>query len=495
MKLMTTSREFIGEGRARGIGGFDAALVVLIATALLLLAGPAWRVFYVVPWDYNEGWNAYHAARAVGEGPLYPAANSYLTNNYPPLSFLIVGTIGRLISDNILAGRIIAFVSVLTVAACIGVIVQALTRSWRSAVFAGALFAGVLAAQHPLYVAMDDPEMLGHAVMMTGFAWFIRSLDHRPAIVAVACIIAIAGFIKHNLLPVPIAITLFFAAHNRQLFLRWCLAAGAVLTAALALTYGIYGNAFFQNLLAGRHFDLANGVVWLAIAELSYLQVLIVFAVMGFALMKFRSAHRLIGMYAAAAGVTGILFAGGAGVDVNIFFDLVIALAIAAGIFIRPAIDMVERGIAATDPERNRMGMVPLMLPLVLASAMFIAAPRNLIQLTLPLHALEQETREDLELIRSQAGSVWCETLALCYWAGKPAEIDTFNTQQAMLTGRLDEADLVRRIVTCSFAAIQLERANFRLEPAIQDAIRHHYSVVRESHNGNFLRPADCAGE
>lgn len=56
----------------------------------------AYRAFSNVEIENNEGWNAYFADAAMGKMPLYPSASQLITNNYPPLSFYIVGSIGRL---------------------------------------------------------------------------------------------------------------------------------------------------------------------------------------------------------------------------------------------------------------------------------------------------------------------------------------------------------------------------------------------------------------
>jgi len=87
--------------------------MALCATALLAL--PVARLPMRVPLNYNEGWNAYHAAQAMSGTPLYPPADSLLSNNYPPLSFYIVGIAGRVVGDNVIAGRLVAFASFLTV--------------------------------------------------------------------------------------------------------------------------------------------------------------------------------------------------------------------------------------------------------------------------------------------------------------------------------------------------------------------------------------------
>src|SRR5215472_15267788 len=84
-------------------------LVVLFCAAGLYRILAA--VFLHVPLDPNEGWNAYRAAAAMSGAPLYPPADALFFNNYPPLSFYLVGAFGRLVGDNIVAGRIVSLAS------------------------------------------------------------------------------------------------------------------------------------------------------------------------------------------------------------------------------------------------------------------------------------------------------------------------------------------------------------------------------------------------
>ena len=91
-------------------------LLVVVSLVVFFLAGPVLMIPLRIPLSYNEGWNAYFGARAVDVrlGPLYPGPNSLVFNNYPPLSFYVVGALGRyVIGDLIVAGRIVALVSLL----------------------------------------------------------------------------------------------------------------------------------------------------------------------------------------------------------------------------------------------------------------------------------------------------------------------------------------------------------------------------------------------
>src|SRR5262249_19134246 len=113
----------------------------------------------------------------------------------------------------------------------------------------------------------------------------------------------------------------------------------------------------------------------------------------------------------------------------------------------------------------------------------------------------------DAEYIADSHASSICENLLLCYVAGQPIILDPFNSRQYMLSGRLDEAELVRRVTAHEFAVIQL-RADVWQNPATQTchilhyrqkidrftddvlyAIDQYYKVGRRSDFGSFYIP------
>ena len=89
---------------------------VLYVIAAWSFAWPVYRAFLNVEIQNNEGWNAYFADAAMGKVPLYPSPDQFITNNYPPLSFYIVGLVGRLVGDPVLAGRLLSLVAVVAIA-------------------------------------------------------------------------------------------------------------------------------------------------------------------------------------------------------------------------------------------------------------------------------------------------------------------------------------------------------------------------------------------
>src|SRR5947207_14236784 len=70
----------------------------------------------------------------MGKMPLYPSVDQLITNNYPPLSFYIVGLVGRFIGDPVLAGRLLSLVAVVAIGTAIALGVR---RRGGSAVAAG----------------------------------------------------------------------------------------------------------------------------------------------------------------------------------------------------------------------------------------------------------------------------------------------------------------------------------------------------------------------
>src|SRR5215469_15196231 len=85
---------------------------MLYAIAAWSFAWPVYRAFLNIEIENNEGWNAYFADAAMGKMPLYPSSAQLITNNYPPLSFYVVGLAGRLIGDAVLAGRLLSLFAV-----------------------------------------------------------------------------------------------------------------------------------------------------------------------------------------------------------------------------------------------------------------------------------------------------------------------------------------------------------------------------------------------
>jgi len=218
-------------------------LLLCLGTALLLAPRLIELPLHVAR-DYNEGWNALQAERAFRGEALYPPYGGLTGNNYPPVSFYVVGGLGRIIGDNIVAGRLIAFLCLLVVAANIAVIVRRLGGSQRGAWVSAVFFLGFVAAHNALYVAMNDPQWLGHAVMTSGLAVFLSANQRGVRFYIAVLLIVAAGFVKHMLIPIPLAVALWLLLHDRHAFIRYCAPPRSPLFCSWPYSSGCMATAF-----------------------------------------------------------------------------------------------------------------------------------------------------------------------------------------------------------------------------------------------------------
>ena len=79
-------------------------------------------------------------------------------------------------------------------------------RAPRSILFAAWLLVG------SDYVGMDDPQLLGHALEI---AALLLVLKKSPNDIAAAVLFALAVFVKHNLVAMPVAVGLWLLMEDR----------------------------------------------------------------------------------------------------------------------------------------------------------------------------------------------------------------------------------------------------------------------------------------
>jgi len=117
-----------------------------------------------------------------------------------------------------------------------------------------------------------------------------------------------------------------------------------------------------------------------------------------------------------------------------------------------------------------------LLVPLLFASPVVARAGRSLPALwhfAASWQALDDRQREFLAAaawLRAQPGAALCESLLLCFAAGKPLVVDPYNARQEILTGRAAEAELRRMIAERRFAVIALPE-ELRADPGDPDRV------------------------
>src|SRR6516162_2022157 len=209
---------------------------LLYAIAILAFIWPVYRAFLNIEITDNEGWNAYFADAAMGKMPLYPSTAQLITNNYPPLSFYIVGLAGRLIGDAVLAGRLLSLFSVIAIATAIAVSVRRLGGTQAAAGISAAFYIAMMSRFFRSYVGLNEPQLFSHAVM------------------------AFAGFVKHNIIAMPLTALAWLGMNRWREALKCLCAAIVVIVTGIAICYVSFGRDFFLNILAPRHYSLKKAI-------------------------------------------------------------------------------------------------------------------------------------------------------------------------------------------------------------------------------------------
>jgi len=189
---------------------WETALLAVLAIPLLVALGAlVYRSTLYIPLNYNEGWNAFQTAAAMYGRVLYPPPNALITNNYPPLSFFIVGAVASVLGDAVFAGRAVSWLAFLAVAGLIGAILRRAGNDWFAALFGAMFFVGYAVVYFSNYVGMDDPQWLAHAVMMLGLYIYIRAPEKPLSGVVTGVLMSVALFVKHNVVALPLVLFLW----------------------------------------------------------------------------------------------------------------------------------------------------------------------------------------------------------------------------------------------------------------------------------------------
>ncbi len=397
-----------------------AVLAASLALALLLARG--WWLPVRAPLDVNEGWNAIQAMRAWAWGGLYPDPDALTGNNYPPLSFYLVGGLGRIVGDDVIAGRIVALLAEVTTGAAVYAIVARLTRSRQWAWVGLLLFVGLAATILRRYTLMNDPQWLALAATSQALSLIVRPSARRIPIVAVAwaAALTVAGmFIKHNVVAIPIAITGWLWFRDRRALAVWC-GIGAGLTGiALAAIYARWGTApFIGTFGESRQYSLHRMVAKGGADLLALLPVLIAAAPR----RPLAAPNAILPALLVVIAVTiGLIERSGDGVDINAWFDAVVALAIAVPV------------ASAADPALARIRLALSLLP-ILCLAPF--AMRDDVTEIVTRNAEAHRWASLIAGVAGARGPVACGDQAICYWAGREAGLDFFMANQRLLARR-----------------------------------------------------------
>lgn len=401
----------------------------------------------------NEGWNAYWSTRALAGQPIYTSLASPLTNNYPPLSFYIVGWLGRAIGDLVLAGRLLSLAGLAGSAALIGWIGARLGRNGRWAWAGAAAFLLIAVTMAPRYVASDDPQWIAEAIQLLGLVLLVPGSARAPSptrLIGACLVLLLAGLVKHNQLALPLAITGALAIHDRRALAIWIATAVASLAVILGALHWIYGPAFIDQVLFHQRVLQAR-YIGPALASLALIGPAIGIAVVYVPRLRgWKKDFRLtmLALFAGLAIPLGIFERFGSGVSQNAHFDAVIATMILLGVVLSNC------SIRTLSPAMRLALMTLVVAP---AAGKDLATLPRRVNDWREMNRTDEAWREAIAFLAARPGPIACERPALCYWAGKPYTLDFSNYGQKLRRVG-DPWDLRDRIARREFSAMVVIR-------------------------------------
>jgi hypothetical protein len=452
--------------------------------------------------NYNEGWNVYNTDRLIHEKVIYDD-NYWRVNNYPIGSFLIIAGVNFLVDDLLLSGRLVSLVSFAAIGVFAAIAVPRLGGARTDAMFGAGCAMGFCYLIAPAWIGADDPQTLGEAVMLGALVSYIIRPPDRLNLLRTALLVVLGGFIKHNLVAIPAAIALDLAFRSPRRLLFWLASCAGFTAGFLGLTQLVAGGDFIGHLLSPRIFS------WYGVRYhlMKYVRLfkfpLIAFVFSTFLVLP--AYPRIILSWGIISIITASILSGFEGASYNMFQDAAVFLGVAAGILMSELrkIEVSSRWIQA----------LATALPLLVAQPILARAPSAAAQAYNARALLDSGRKKqevflaDAKFLADRHGPAICESLLLCYVARKPFILDPFNSRQYMLSGRLDDGELIGRIAAREFSVIQL-RADIcddlttqtchilhyrqkvdRFTDPVLYAIDRYYVIARRSIFGSFYVP------
>jgi len=421
-----------------------AQIALLAVLAVYFMVWPVWRLGFPIEIAQNEGWNAYHADAAMGAAPLYPATDTLIVNNYPPLSFYVVGGLAQVFGDALYVGRVLSLLAVIGLGAVIAAVIRQLGGGRAGAAVGGLWFVAVMARSFTRFVGMDDPQLVGHALMMGALLWFMAREAHGKSVVPPILAMAAVGFYKHNIVAVPLTALIWLAIKDwRRAILPIAVGAGAA-AVGIVICVAIYGDVFLANLFTARAYRVMRAINGLGRLQW-ILPALMLWGIWVAAEPKSRAA-RFTMLFVAIAFVAFVVQWSGEAILDNAQFDLVVATAVGLGLaFDRVGKTALGQRYGGTAAQAVMVLVVAarLLATLRIEPALVLFDPDYRAQ----YFANAQVVRQEAARIAKIPGPIACDFKVVCRLAGKPFSYDDFRAEMLVATGAsggLDEQGLMR---------------------------------------------------
>jgi hypothetical protein len=428
------------------LGRIDTRLQIalLALLAAYFMVWPVWRAGFPIEIAQNEGWNAYHADAAMGAAPLYPPTDTLIINNYPPLSFYVVGALAQVFGDALYVGRVLSLLAILGLGALIAKLILQLGGGRAGAAIGGLWFVAVMARSFTRYAVMNDPQLVGHALMVAALIWFLAlETRGRPVVLPIVAM-AIVGFYKHNIVAVPVTALVWLTLQDWRRAVLPAVIGAAVAALGLVICIMVYGDVFLANLLTPRPMGAMRAINGLG--RLQWILPALVMWGIWIAAEPNTRAARFTMLFVAVGFVVYLLQWTGESILDNAQFDLVIATAVGLGIaFDRAGATAFGRRHGETAARAVVVLVVVARLVATLriepALVLFDAGYRA------QYFANADVVREEAARIAKIPGPVACDYKVVCRLAGKPFSYDDFRAEMIVATGAshgLDVEGLMR---------------------------------------------------
>ena len=445
-----TRQFYLGEAmRASWLSTMVNCAMAIVFVALFWF--PLKRTFANVEINYNEGWNAYRATMVASRIPIYGTwPISFGTGTaYPPLSFHIIGLLGSA-NTFVAVGRWISLISLLMTGLLVALIVKRTSGLATAAIFSFLLYEIGIALLLPDRIGMNDPQLLAEALSTAGLYFYLRNPLSTRLLCISALFFCLAGFTKQTVIVFPGAVAIDLLIRSRKAFVTWAAAMIACGGVLLGLTFLIDGPYFALHLSGKRTYSY-----WRAWSQFHHyallFQALLVIAT-AWSIWALRS-RRVFVLALLFSHVLAFMLSGGAGVDMNVFFNPLTAAVIACGL----ALSDFRFGLAEWRPAAFSSAATLMFAFLFISIMIFVPGQlRRDREKMRVLPALENEFRSAVELTKASPGPALCESLLLCYKAGKAFEYESFSVRDEIKTGQVREVDVLQLLKTHHFQTVQI---------------------------------------
>ena len=417
------------------------AIALLSVVATLCAIGPIYRAHFLAELNINEGWNAYFADAVLKGRPLYPSPSQLITNNYPPLSFLVVAAIASVTGVPLFVGRVLSLVSLFLTSITVFAVLRSLRADRLPAVIGAAVYEATMCRLFDGHVGINDPQLLGNALTALGFLLFLweRRAGARWH-AASALLMASAGFVKPFLFAMPASAFAIRLSEDRRAAFSFAGAGLVFALGGLGLCRIGFGPDFVSNLFYPRPYSIFRGLK--SLEDLHKIGVQLAAWLVCLAATRDGRRRQIINVLCVFGAAESFLVRGAEEVSYNAGYDFIFAVHLALGV----ALDQLAHRPRAPriGPAFDQVAILAITLRLLFGgrhdafNAIYSEPWRR------ELRIAEASTKAEVLKASRIRGAVFCESSLVCYLAHKPFVVDPINVRLRIEAGALRPDTLPR---------------------------------------------------